>query len=214
MANPSYEKEWKTYLQCKECWEFKEINSENRYSHKEGYLWVLWRCRSCILKWRSSEREHIMSRKRDMDRYHNNPKRKEDLYRQSKDRIKKHEESWTKWRALHNRADRLISYLRIRPIECPICWKQWRIVAPHPLLENRWEVVFCCSICHSKIHSWEISNYKIIDLKKENPKYSLLTPWEINQMEINEKCRRLRRMCLPPTNSDCSEEWIKKWRNL
>lgn len=76
MANTSYEQWWKIFLMCKECWEFKEINSINRYKHKDWYLWVLWRCKSCILKWRSTERELKLARIRDHDRYHNNIKRR------------------------------------------------------------------------------------------------------------------------------------------
>lgn len=214
MANPSYEKDWKTYLQCKECNQFKEINKENRYYHKEWYLWVLGRCRECVLKWRSSEREHIMSRKRDMDRYHNNPKRREDLGKWAKERTKRHEENGEQRGLLHDRTNRLIARLRIRPTECPICWNKWRIVAYHPELQTWWEIVFCCSICHSKIHRWELKKYKIIDLKKEQPKYQLLTPWEVKQMESNEKVRKLRRMCPPPARMDQSEEWIKRWKEI
>ena len=213
MANPSYEKDWKIYLQCKECWEFKEINSENWYSHKAGYLWVLWRCRKCVLKWRSSEREHVMSRKRDMDRYHNNPKRKEDLYRQAKNRIKRHEDNWERWNALHAKAERLIIKLWNRPTECPICWKPWRIVAHHPDLEKWDEIVFCCPVCHSKIHSWEITEFNIIKLKEDTSK-TQLTEWELAQERVNQLCRKLRQMTLPPSRMDQSEEWIKRWRDL
>ena len=210
MANPSYEKDWKIYLQCKECWEFKEINSENWYSHKAGYLWVLWRCRKCVLKWRSSEREHIMSRKRDMDRYHNNSKRKEDLYKQSKDRIKRHEENGEEWNKLHQRTDRLISKLQNRPSECPICWRSGsRIIAHHPQLENRREIVFCCSICHSWIHEWKITDYKVINLKDEEDAW-----YKAKNDHAEELCRKLRQTTPPPSWMDQSEEGIKRWRSL
>ena len=210
MANPSYEKDWKTFLQCKECWEFKEINKENWYYHKLWYLWVSWRCRECVLKWRSSEREHIMSRKRDMDRYHNNPKRKEYIHQLARDRIKRHEENWENWNSLHERTVRLISKLQNRPNKCPICWRESsRIIAHHPKLENWWEVVFCCSICHSWIHEWKIGEYAVVNLKEEEEKW-----YKEKNNHAEELCRKLRQMTLPPAWMDQSEEGIKKWRSL
>ena len=159
MANTSYELKWKTFLKCKECWEFKEINTENRYAHKQGYLWVLWRCKKCILAWRKTEHELSMARKRDMDRYRNNKKRREYIYKAWNERRKK------KWYwPIHMKTNRHINKLWIRPDKCPLCGYKWRIVAHHPDY-NKWnEIVFCCQICHDKIHRNKITDYNIINL--------------------------------------------------
>ena len=161
MANLNYQKDWKTFLKCKECWEFKELCKDNWYSIKWGFLWVLSRCKDCIKKWRKSEYERVMARKRDNDRYYNNPKRREYIFKSSTERRKR------KWYAnIHLKTDRLINKLWIRPCVCSICWWGKRVVSHHPDYSKPFEVVFCCDICHSKIHHWEISNIDeyIIDL--------------------------------------------------
>lgn len=164
MANDNYKKDWKIYLKCKQCSTFKEINKDNWYYHNEWFLWVLWRCKECILKWRKTEHELEMARKRDRDRYHNNKKRRDYIYRSSDLRDKKHIQENKKWRAYHLRTTRRIKKLWIRPNSCPICWYEWRIVAHHPDI-NKWnEIVFCCQICHDKIHRWKISCYNIVTL--------------------------------------------------
>lgn len=66
MANLNYEKDGKVFLKCKECGEFKEVNIENWYRHSEGFLWVLWRCKECIKKWRKTEYERWMAREREI----------------------------------------------------------------------------------------------------------------------------------------------------
>lgn len=144
MANLNYKKDWKTFLKCKECWSFKEVNLDNWYYHNEWFLWVLWRCKQCILKWRKTEHELNMARKRDRDRYFNNKKRREFVYNSSKNRIIRHMKENKNWNALHEKAQRLIKKLWIRPTQCPICDYKWRIVAHH-LDINKWnEIVFCC----------------------------------------------------------------------
>lgn len=168
MANENYEKEWKKFLKCKECGEFKEINSENWYPHKEGYLWVLWRCKECILKWRKTEHELQMARIRDRDRYKNNSKRREFVYESSKRRNKIRNEENRNWDLSHGRADFKIKQLWIRPKTCPICWYEWRIVAHHPDINIWSEIVFCCQICHDKIHRNKIECPKPLDLLANN----------------------------------------------
>lgn len=164
MANTSYELWWKTFLKCKECGEFKEINSENWYPHKEGYLWVLWRCKECILKWRKTEHEMNMARIRDRDRYINNKLRRDYIHKSTKERTKKHMKKTPTRNANHIKADRKIKKLWVRPKACPICWYEWRIIAHHPDI-NIWnEVVFCCQICHDKIHKNKIKCPSPLDL--------------------------------------------------
>jgi hypothetical protein len=159
MVNASYELNWKIFLKCKECWEFKELNFENWYKHNQWYLWVLWRCKNCILAWRKTEHELSMSRKRDMDRYYNNSKRRDYIFKSWAERRRK------KWYSkIHAKTERAIKKLGIRPSKCQLCWYKWRIIAHHPDY-NKWnEIVFCCQICHDKIHHNKITDYKIINL--------------------------------------------------
>ena len=151
-------------LKCKECWEFKELNNENWYKHPEWFLWVLWRCKQCILRWRKWEHELEMARVRDRNRYINNKKRRDFIYKSSWNRTKRHMEENQNWQAYHLRAIRLIRKLKIRPTICPICWYEWRIIAHHPDINVRNEIVFCCQICHDKIHKWKMECPKPIDL--------------------------------------------------
>lgn len=156
MANENYEKEWKKFLKCKECWTFKELNDVNRYKHPDWFMWVLWRCKDCIKKWRKSEHEISMARIRDRDRYKNNPKRRSYVHRLSRERTKIHMLENKCWIKNHERTNRYIRKLWIRPQICPLCWYEWRIVAHHPDINERNKIVFCCQPCHDKIHRWKI----------------------------------------------------------
>lgn len=167
MANLNYEKDGKVFLKCKECGEFKEVNIENWYRHSEGFLWVLWRCKECIKKWRKTEYERWMARERDRVRYKNDDRRREMLWLYNKERKKRHLLENELWELNHLRTDRLIKRLWIRPKICPICWNNWRIVAHHPDIDIWWEIVFCCQPCHDKIHKGIIVDYRVGILPKE-----------------------------------------------
>ena len=67
---------WKDNLKCKQCNSFKELSNENRYKHREWFMWVLWRCKECIKLWRKSEKEKSMSNIRDKKRYYYNNRRR------------------------------------------------------------------------------------------------------------------------------------------
>lgn len=151
MANKIIEKNWKIFLKCKECWEFKGLSEQNWYKHPQWFMWVLGRCKDCIKKWRHTEHELSMARVRDKKRWENDSKRREYIAKHNADRnrIKKY------WK-IHLKTSRLIKRLWIRPVVCPICWRNSRIYAHHPDYNKRYEVVFVCMQCHSKIHSWEI----------------------------------------------------------
>lgn len=159
MANDFYKEQWKTFLKCKQCNVFKEINKDNRYYHNEWFLWVLWRCKECIKAWRKTEHERSMSRARDRNRYYNNSERREYIFKSSKERRKR------KWYwSIHSKTARHIRKMWIRPLSCPICWCGWRIIAHHPDYSKWNEIVFCCQICHDKIHKWIIRNFDVINL--------------------------------------------------
>lgn len=159
MANDFYKENWRTFLKCKQCKVFKEISKDNRYYHKQWFLWVLWRCKECILAWRKTEHELEMARKRDAFRYHNNTKRRDCIYKSSRERRKR------KWyHNIHLKTSRKIKKLWIRPLVCPICWYRWRIISHHPDYSKWYEIVFCCQICHDKIHRWKVKCPQPIDL--------------------------------------------------
>lgn len=177
MSNSIYKKDWKIYLKCKECWEYKELWKDNRYCHPEWFLWVLWRCKDCIKKGRRSEKEREMSRKVDLKRYYNeNWKRKKwmkqwtkeyakrDYVKEKKKELdrKREKEMWY-WK-IHTKTNRWIKKLWIRPLICPICKNEKRTVAHHPDYSKRNEIVFCCDECHKWIHSWKIKKYNIQNL--------------------------------------------------
>ena len=169
MANEIIEKNWKKFLKCKECWEFKELNLDNWYKHSQWFMWVLWRCKECIKRWRGTEHELAMARIRDRNRYYSDDgKRKlwqKKWYKEyikrdyvSKKRYdynkKRNKEMW--YKNIHLRTYRLIKKLWIRPHICPICNQQKKVVAHHPDYTKENEIVFCCDECHFKIHSWKI----------------------------------------------------------
>lgn len=159
MANDYYKTGDKTFLKCKQCNTFKELNDVNWYKHKEGFMWVLWRCKECIKAWRKTEHEREMARKRDMDRYYNNPERRAYIFETSTERRKR------KWYwALHLKTGRYIKKAWLRPDKCPICGYEWRIIAHHPSYEKRNEIAFCCQPCHDKIHQGEIEDYEVINI--------------------------------------------------
>lgn len=164
MANPTKKVKWKTYLECKECKFFKEVWSKDWYLHNQWYLWVLWRCKECIINWRKREHELQMARVRDRNRFLYNKKRRNDVIRRSTQFKKKY---WN----IHQRPQRLIRKLWLRPTLCPICYIEplnKRIEAHHFDYSQPMKIIFACSICHSKLDMWKI-NYKecnILDLEK------------------------------------------------
>lgn len=167
MANEIKNEQWKQLLKCKECWKFKEITNVFWYKHNEWFMWVLWRCKDCIKKWRTSDKELKMARVRDRDRYYNNVKRRNYVFTSSKERRKR------KWYGkIHSDAQNIIKRKYWRPNKCSVCNNivDWinilRIVFHHPDYTKPFEWVFCCDVCHSKIHSWKIEcSDKIISIK-------------------------------------------------
>lgn len=166
MANETKVIEWFTYLKCKECLQFKSLWWDERYKHNEWYMWVLWRCKDCIRRWRKTDHELSMARKRDIYRYNNNPKRREQVFSWSKRRRK---EKWY-WR-IHLACSRIIKSLWIRPKLCSVCWNEnKRIEAHHYNYMLPFNVIFCCKVCHSKLDRWIIDyrNCCIVNINPES----------------------------------------------
>lgn len=176
--------EWVNYLKCKECLQFKELNYELWYKHNEWYMWVLWRCKECIKKWRKTEHELSMARKINSDRYYNNPKRRKYIYVSSKIRRK---EKW--YNAIHSSCGKIIKKLWIRPKICSICkLEHKRIEAHHYNYLYPFKIIFCCKICHSKLDRWIIDYKKcdIIDIEPIN--YKSKTQWINHRINTTWSC--------------------------
>lgn len=141
------------FFKCKECW--LEKPHSDYYKHPLTKDWIMHRCKYCVKKWRQTEHELIMARKRDIERYKNNQKRRE--YTQERtNRTRKQKWYWK----VHTNAERWIRKLWLRPDNCPMCWnhKSMSRIEAHHYDYNKWnEIIFCCKICHSKL------DRKIID---------------------------------------------------
>lgn len=143
---------------CKTCKTDKEDTKENWYFHEWKRFGL--KCKECTLEWRKSEYERAMARERDRKRYIDNPERRKYLSVLANQRRKR------KWyNPIHLKTEREIAKLWIRPIKCPICWMDNRIIAHHTDYSKPYEIVFCCQICHDKIHKNKIECPKPINLK-------------------------------------------------
>lgn len=101
MSNPTKEVNGKTYLQCKQCLEYKELGNELWYKHNEWYLWVLWRCKDCIKSGRKTDKELRMARVRDKHRYYNKQERRD--YCINKDKMPKRRLLYVRWQSIMKR---------------------------------------------------------------------------------------------------------------
>lgn len=67
---------------------------------------------------------------------------------------------------IYRDVERKVNQLWWYPKDCPICWKETMVVWHHPDYNKPLEIVFCCNMCHNKIHSGIIECPKPIDLLK------------------------------------------------
>lgn len=143
---------------CKTCNTNKEDTKENWYYYNGKRHWL--KCKECMLKGRKSEHELGLARERDRKRYQNNPERRKYLFESGRKRRK---EKW--YNPIHLKTERRIVKLWVRPKTCPICWRESRIISHHPDYSKPFEIIFCCQICHDKIHRWKIKCPEHINLK-------------------------------------------------
>jgi len=132
---------------CKECNILKEFSKF--YSHPKWKNWVLWRCKECIKKWRSSDRERSMARIID-----NNRTRPEWYTYNATLLSRKRNPIWNRARAIVNNYFKY--HKEDKPTECCICWSNSRIHLHHEDYSNPREVYPLCPLCHSARHKWEI----------------------------------------------------------
>jgi len=165
-------RQWdKIFIQCTKCKEVKELTSDNFYKNK---LWYLWYCSYCI----DCHKRQMAKANSRTDKQYNI-----DYYNSNKEIIKQRVREWNKsqkWKALHydnldmhrhwiqQKTQKYIKQIGIRPNSCPICWYTWLIQSHHINYDEWNKIVFCCQSCHSKIHSWVITDYNVIDILQSN----------------------------------------------
>ena len=161
-------KEWdKIFIQCTHCKKVKELNSDNFYKNKMWYLWYNSFCIDCH-KDKMSKANCRTDKQYNINYYNNH-----------KDKLKEYSKKYSKtnkWKEVHkNSRDMKKHWIRqktqkyikekwLRPSVCPICNKAWLVQAHHIDYDEWNKIIFCCQSCHSKIHSWVIKDYKVIDI--------------------------------------------------
>jgi len=160
-------KDWnKIFIQCTHCKMIKELCDDNFYKNKNWYMWYCSYCKDCHKVMRDNSPSH-------------NQEYNINYYNENKNKLLEYHRNYSKtnkWKAVHKnsrdmkkhwirqKTQKFIRENNLRPLVCPICWKEKLIQAHHIDYDKRNEIVFCCNNCHSKIHSWIIKEYNIIDL--------------------------------------------------
>lgn len=138
---------------CSKCKKELPATREYRYTSKTTKDWWYSSCKECKNK---VIHEYIHT-----EEYRENRKLRWKKYREYLYQHRK--EKW--YNRIHKRAKRRIDETIWRPKICPICWElPTRIIAHHPDYSKWYEIVFCCTQCHDKIHKWKITDYEIINL--------------------------------------------------
>ena len=141
---------------CHKCWNIYPLTSEFRYRNSKGKNWFYSTCKAC--KKNSIHLYHKTDAYREIDR-----ERKKKYRERIREHSKEHKLKMG-YDHIHKRTLRKIKSTIWYPEQCPICWEITRIIAHHVNYDKWNEIVFCCNCCHQKIHRWEITELKIIDL--------------------------------------------------
>lgn len=225
MKREYYEENWKIFLKCNKCWEFKEATRENFNKARKNLFWCACYCKRCTQDYNSNryinKKDEILVRTNNY--YHSHKELYSNYYVRNQDKIKARVKKWKednservkkywlenrerisnkyildestsqrrkewekKYREIHRdiinakrrernkqtwqwkahlKVNRVIRKLWIRPTKCPICWAERRIEAHHPDYNKPYEIVFCCNVCHQRIHNWWFECPKPIDLQ-------------------------------------------------
>ena len=120
------------------CKNYRETHREQRNKHNREY--------------RLENRDKV--RERCKNYYQNN---REKLLACHKDYYEtRNNELWFNLRTFHTRANKYAKSHNLKPSKCPICWSTEKVELHHPSYdkyENWSKIVFCCSMCHRRIHS-------------------------------------------------------------
>lgn len=111
---------------------YKEYTSSSSYKEKH---------RESTKRWRENNKE-----------YYQEYKKKHREKNREKNKIYETE----RYNKVHRKTTRFIKKYNLRPNECSICGKEWKIIAHHIDYSKWYEVVFCCLSCHRFIHLWNI----------------------------------------------------------
>jgi len=159
----------------------KILDATNKYyhSHRESYLENYknkrWRRLEYAKKYREEHFDKIMEyREKNKERLAQKniewwvyKRRREKYYNTHKDQYlqrKRERKKEMGYEPIHTKTSKFIRKLWIRPKICPICWTTWKVEAHHPDYNKWYEVVFCCTKCHQRIHNWWFECPKPIDL--------------------------------------------------
>lgn len=138
---------------CTKCKRELPATKEYRYISKASKDWWYSPCKECKNKYFSIYHQTEWYKE---NRNLRRNKNKDILWQRTK-------EKW--YNRIHKRTIRKIDRTIWRPKICPICWETpTRIIAHHPDYSKWYEIVFCCTQCHDKIHKWKITDYEIINL--------------------------------------------------
>jgi hypothetical protein len=165
-----YKYEWDVlYIRCTQCGKWGTIDDFPRDKSKK--FWTRSNCKICEV-WRRKivhdkwYEKHKDEAKENMKEYHKLNKDK--INRRMQNKVDAHTNSlWFDRYSFHAKTRYYAKIHNLKPHRCPICWSEDNIQMHHPSYDtfDKWsEVVFCCKWCHSKIHSWEIKNMRIINL--------------------------------------------------
>lgn len=141
---------------CHKCWNIYPLTSEFRYRDSNNESWFYPTCKVC------KKKAIHLYQKTDGYKELNRERRKKNRWRIS-EHAKEHRLKMG-YDHIHKRTVRKIKSTIWYPKQCPICLNETRIVAHHVNYDKWYEIVFCCSCCHQKIHRWEITDLKIVNL--------------------------------------------------
>lgn len=167
-----YEKDWKVYIKCNRCWEFRDSDLYTTYKTSNAFMNKGSYCKKCRADYRKLNKDknheyikeyNLRNREKILDSKREYNKRNSSLLvEKNRERVAR---MW--YSKLHKKTNYTITKLWIRPKICPLCWSSdYKIEAHHPSNEVWNEIVFCCQSCHSWIHNWFVECPKPIDLLK------------------------------------------------
>jgi len=156
---------------CTKCSCTKDLSEFHKHRFfKDGHTYI---CKACAKKHR---REHYLkNRERQLAQNkewkNNNEERNRELQKEHKRKLRSDPvknalllravRKWTRQNPQKKTAQDLVKY-RInkkgdRPQSCPICKREGATLAHHEDYSKPLEVVFCCYVCHKKIHNKKLA---------------------------------------------------------
>lgn len=145
LKNPNYKKEYEaTHKEWKQ-----NYNRKYQQDNKE-HIKEIKRI------WNNNNRDKIYEQsKLRNNSYEYKEKQKQRRYLYDIDKMK---------RRIQQKTSDFIRKKNIRPLVCPICWSERRVISHH-IDYNYWNlIIWCCDRCHRLIHSWYLNCPEPINL--------------------------------------------------